>query len=155
MNTLPAHAKTHHPAGFGALIGQVRSELTRTARKAFEAHGVGLNYSQIEAVRRLATLGPMCAGELAKSLCYDAGALTRLLDQLEQRGYLERHPHPDDRRALRIVLSRSGAALGEQLIAISEEVLDRALGDLSETEQQHLADYMRRMLKALRAESGH
>jgi DNA-binding MarR family transcriptional regulator len=92
---------------------------------------------------------------LAKSLCYDAGALTRMLDQLEQRGYLERHPHPDDRRALRIVLSRSGSALGEQLIAISEDVLDHALSDLSEEEQRQLADYMRRMLATLRAESAH
>jgi DNA-binding MarR family transcriptional regulator len=155
MNTVSIQAKTHHPAGFGALIGQVRSELTRAGRKAFEAHGVGLNYSQIEAVRRLAALGPMSAGELAKSLCYDAGALTRMLDQLEQRGYLERHPHPDDRRALRIVLSRSGSALGEQLIAISEDVLDHALSDLSEEEQRQLADYMRRMLATLRAESAH
>lgn len=155
MNSVSTQSSARHPAGFGALIGQVRSELTRAGRKAFEAHGIGLNYSQIEAVRRLATLGPMSASELAKSLCYDAGALTRLLDQLEQRGYLRREPHPDDRRALRIVLSRSGAALGEQLIAISEEVLDRALGDLSATEQQHLADYMRRMLNTLRAASRH
>lgn len=140
-----------HTSGLGPLVGQVQSELARTMRHAIDQHGFDLNYSQVQALRRLYVSGPMSASELARSLCYDAGALTRLLDQLEQRALITRQPNPADRRALRLVLSESGIVLSRKLIAISESVLDSALRELSTGERAHLVDYLRRILATLRS----
>ena len=38
-------------------------------------------------------------------------AMNYLLNQLEERGYFERHPDPDDARSKRIVLTRRGEAV--------------------------------------------
>ena len=46
--------------------------------------------------------------ELADRLRISKQALGYLLGQLEQRGYLDRRPHPDDQRGKRIVLTRRG-----------------------------------------------
>ena len=140
-----------HLGNLGPLLGQVQSELARAIRRAIDAQGINLNYSQVQVLRRLYVLGPMSAGELSRSLCYDAGAMTRLLDQLEERNLLARHPHPEDRRALRILLSEEGKRLSAQLVELSEGVLDRALRDLEPGEREQLTDYMRRILQVLRA----
>jgi len=45
---------------------------------------------------------------LADLLGVDAPTVTRKVQQLEQEGYVTRHPDPDDRRATRIELSPAG-----------------------------------------------
>ncbi len=49
--------------------------------------------------------------ELASRLRMSKQALNYLLGQLEQRGYIERRPDPDDRRSKRIDLTRRGLAI--------------------------------------------
>lgn len=132
------------------LLGQVKSGLTRAMEQELATQDVDLRYSQMQTLKRLYASGPMSAGELARSLCHDGGAMTRLLDQLEQRGYLHRRPDPDDRRALRIELSASGEALCRKLIGCGERVLDRAMIKLDAGERRHLTDYLQRILTTLR-----
>jgi len=50
--------------------------------------------------------------DLAARLRMSKQALNHLLGQLEQRGYLERLPDPDDKRSKRIALTRRGAKAG-------------------------------------------
>ncbi len=138
------------PDSFGMLVGQVKTELTRAIDRELGERGMDLRVIQVQALRRLHVSGPMSAGELARSLCHDGGAMTRLLDRLEERGYLARHPDPDDRRALRIELSAAGRALSERLAECSEQVLDHALRHLDAAERRQLTDYLQRVLVTLR-----
>lgn len=149
MNATPSASHTH-PEGVGALVGQVQSELTRVMVAAFARADIALNYNQVRVLRRLRALGEMSPGELARGLSYDSGGMTRLLDQLEHKALLQRQPHASDRRALRIVLTPAGRALGDTLVALSEEVLADALADLSQSERRRLSDYMQRILQTLR-----
>ena len=48
-----------------------------------------------------------CA-ELARSLSHDKGAMTRLIDTLEERGWVERMRAADDRRVIRLALTPEG-----------------------------------------------
>ena len=61
--------------------------------------------------------GPQGArpSELAARLRVTKQALNYLLGQLEQFGYLERHPHPDDQRSKRIALTPRGVAALETI----------------------------------------
>lgn len=135
----------------GFLIALVRSELVRALEAALADEGIDLRYTQFLVLKRLAMRGPMGAGELARSLDYDAGAMTRLLDQLESKGYLSRRPHPQDRRAVRIELTDAGVALWRHIAAANERLLDRAQRDLSDEERGQLLDYLARVLNTLRA----
>lgn len=128
----------------------VRGELVRAIEARITAQGLALRFIQFLIVERLARLGPMRASELAHSVELDCGAMTRQLDQLEQRGYLLRRPHEQDRRALRIELTAAGHALWQQLAGCGEDVLAAAQAPLSASERKHLLDYLQRMLHALR-----
>jgi len=114
------------------------------------AQNVNLRFTQFLILKRLARLGPMSASELARSVELDGGAMTRQLDQLERKGYLRRCPHEQDRRALRIELTKSGQAIWQQLTGCNERVLHAAQRSLDEAEQAQLHDYLERVLHALR-----
>ena len=77
----------------GVLLGLVRSEILRAMEAELAVRGSELRFNQFLILKRLATLGPMSAGELARAVDLDGGAMTRQLDQLERKGYLRRRPH--------------------------------------------------------------
>lgn len=51
------------------------------------------------------------AAELARDLGHDKGAMTRLVDQLEERGWVERTRAADDRRCILLELTVEGEAV--------------------------------------------
>ncbi|WP_082373963.1 MarR family transcriptional regulator [Nocardia sp. NRRL S-836] len=54
-------------------------------------------------------------GQVARQLGASAGTLTGVAKNLEQRGLLQRNPHPSDRRHVLMCLTEEGAALAEGL----------------------------------------
>jgi MarR family multiple antibiotic resistance transcriptional regulator len=52
--------------------------------------------------------------ELKKVLSVDLGALTRMLDRLLCKGWIERLPNPHDKRGVLVKLTENGAAICEQ-----------------------------------------
>ena len=57
--------------------------------------------------------GATCAA-LARDLAYDKGAMTRLIDGLEQRGLVERARHAGDRRMIELALTEAGRDAAER-----------------------------------------
>jgi DNA-binding MarR family transcriptional regulator len=62
----------------------------------------------------------------------------------EEQGYLERHPHPDDRRAKQLVLTAKGTELRERLLELLSE--NSPLSSLAPEEQHVLQHLLTRAL---------
>lgn len=137
----------------GMLLTLVRSEIVRAMEAELAAQGLELSFTQFLILKRLARCGSMSAGELARAIELDGGAMTRQLDQLERKGYLRRRPHEQDRRALRIELTADGSAVWQQLGSCNERVLKAAQRSLKKAEQAQLTDYLERVLHTLRDKS--
>src|SRR4030095_10143481 len=61
--------------------------------------------------------GPsMTASDLCREMRHDTGALTRLLDQLEERGHVVRERSQEDRRVVRLQLTPAGRKQAVELI---------------------------------------
>ncbi len=150
MQTTSAPAKT--PFGLCRLIGQIRGEIVLGIEQSLAEAGVELNFSQFLALKKLGEDGPMAPGELARILNYSPGALTRLLDKLEQMGYLQRVPDPNDRRALRLELTPPGLAIHKRMIACGNAAAERAFAEISDRERQQLHGLLARVLDHLHAE---
>ncbi len=58
---------------------------------------------------------PMAMNALGDRLGVDASYVTTLADQLEERGLIERRPHPTDRRIKSLALTVEGRRFREQL----------------------------------------
>jgi len=59
--------------------------------------------------------GISTAGDLAHNICHDAGSLTRLIDQLVERGLVARRRSETDRRVVTLALTPHGGELVEEL----------------------------------------
>src|SRR5919197_6519430 len=71
----------------------------------------GLSQSDIEALEALIDMGASTAGSLGELMGLTSGAITRLIDRLEQSGYVRRAPDPADRRRviIEVVPEKVGA----------------------------------------------
>jgi DNA-binding MarR family transcriptional regulator len=103
---------------------------------------LGLTNSQGTALCELTR--PMTLRELAERMNCEPSNATFVADRLEEQGYLERHPHPDDRRAKQLVLTPKGTELRERLLALLSE--DSPLAPLAPEEQQVLHHLLTRAL---------
>ena len=86
------------------------------------------------------------ASKLCKSISYDPGAMTRMIDRLEQKGLIRRVPHPEDRRATNLELTAAGKALYPQLLAAKETVQARFLRGFDKSEIATLEALLNRLL---------
>lgn len=88
--------------------------------------------------------GNTCA-ELARSLAHDKGAMTRLIDAMEGRGWVERSRGKGDRRLVNLTLTETGLEVAmharRQVIACWNEWL----ADWSEDEVKALLTTLQRL----------
>jgi DNA-binding MarR family transcriptional regulator len=103
---------------------------------AFDAHGFTyMQYVILMQLRSGAVLNP-------RSICaffrHDSGALTRVIDQLVERGLVERRRCEQDRRKVNLHLTAAGRATCEQLVPLVVEKLNAVVGDFSRTELDEL-----------------
>ena len=64
----------------------------------------GLSESDVEALEVLLDTGAATAGRLSELMGLSSGAVTRVIDRLEQAGYVKRVPDPADRRRVVVEL---------------------------------------------------
>ena len=86
------------------------------------------------------------AADIARHLGHDSGATTRLVDQLEKRGYLTRERSREDRRVIRLKLTPAGRAVVRSLAPRVVDFLNDALADFTPEEFVTLLDLLTRLL---------
>lgn len=84
-------------------------------------------------------------GRLAETLACDASNVTGLVDRLESRGLVRRHPSASDRRVKVLVLTPTGARL-RTLLVDRMTAPPAALERLSLREQRELVRILSRLL---------
>ena len=131
------------------LIRQIRDGLLRQIEHQLEANDIGINYSQYLVVKVIAKNGPQMPGDLARFLDHNAGAMTRLIDRLEEKGYVQRKPHAEDRRALTIELTEAGQELWRAISKFIERAQELALRDFNSADRAALFELLRRVRDSL------
>lgn len=87
--------------------------------------------------------------ELSAILEIERATLGRLLDRLEEKGWIERRPDPNDRRAKRVFLTREVDDLIQTMRERAAELREQALSGLSANDQEWLIDTLIKIKKNL------
>ena len=98
----------------GELLAEVGREMPGQAGSAARlsiaiAHQLGMALADVQCMGLL-TAGPSSPSELAEQLGLTTGAMTKVLDRLQQAGYVTRTADPADRRRITIAADPAGLA---------------------------------------------
>lgn len=94
----------------------------------------GLLLADNEALINLATADqPLRMSDVADRLILSRGGTTKVIDRLETKGYVERLPAPDDRRATVLEITQAGRDIMVEARAVIDE-------QLKETWAKHITD---------------
>jgi DNA-binding MarR family transcriptional regulator len=89
------------------------------------------------------------AGELARSMGIATGATTRLIDSLEEIGYIKRDLGSSDRRVVRLVLTKSGEAKHAERVPIMVASWNEILADFKKQEAEQLIRLLTKLLHSM------
>jgi DNA-binding MarR family transcriptional regulator len=129
----------------GPLIGRVRS-LALSDLDA-ELQPFGVTGMQFVIFKQLADGLAETAADLSRLAHYDTGSMTRLLDRLEEKGWIRRERSKDDRRYVRLLLTSAGRTTLPRLQDSAARVVQRMLGGFSAAEVSDLRGFLNRMIE--------
>jgi DNA-binding MarR family transcriptional regulator len=106
---------------------------------------IGLTARQVGILTLIAEREPMTQKALGAELEVDRTTMVELLDELEERGLVERRRHPADRRAFMIHPTRVGLGAKEDAVRILDQQQAAFLKPLSSRDRDVLADLLNRL----------
>jgi DNA-binding MarR family transcriptional regulator len=113
--------------------------------------GHGLTPARAEVVWLLHRGGPRTQRELSQALKCTPRNVTGLVDALEAAGFVARSPHPTDRRATVVSLTRQGTTLVTTWHRDRDQGTTHLLGDTSAAELTTFVTVLDRILGNFRA----
>lgn len=129
----------------GYLMGRARASLLSALDARLERFG--LSGMQFAVLKHLAEGSARTAAELCRFMQYDTGAMTRILDRLEERGLVSRERSRADRRAVVLKLAPAGRTQLPRLASVANGVLEAHLAGFSAAEVEALKSYLGRMIE--------
>ncbi|WP_433467368.1 MarR family winged helix-turn-helix transcriptional regulator [Spirillospora sp. CA-128828] len=113
------------------------------------ARACDLGGTDLYALNILDLAGAMTPGELSARTGLTTGPTTRLIDRLEQAGYVRRVPSPDDRRKV-IVEPVAAPAELDRVMAPARKRIGEIVGGYTDEQRAVLFDYFERAARAFR-----
>lgn len=121
-------------------LGSLVSDVTRLMRRNFNrrAQGLGLTQAQWRALAYLSRNEGINQACLAEFLDVQPISIARLIDRMQAAGWVERRPHPDDRRAVRLYLTEKAQPLLARIWSLAAKTREDAIAGLSEDRYRRL-----------------
>ncbi|HEX5542949.1 MAG TPA: MarR family transcriptional regulator [Micromonospora sp.] len=142
-------AKRVPPAQLATLL---RDAITRLNRRVRQARPVGdLTVTQLSALTSLDLAGALTPRELADAERVQPPTMTGMVARLEERGLVQRSPHPTDGRQVILATTEAGREVLAQLRRTRDSWLALRLAELPEEERGTLLRAAEILQKVARA----
>ncbi len=128
----------------GQLMSCARASLLH--RLDGELERFGLNSTHFLVLKHLGEGAARSAADLCRLNRYDTGAMTRILDRLEEKGLVRRERGREDRRVVFLRLAPAGRALLPRLLAAGTRVIEAHLAGFTAAEIEAFKGYLHRMI---------
>lgn len=129
----------------GHLMGRARASMLSSLDA--ELAPFGLSGMQFAVLKHLSEGTARTAADLCRLMFHDTGAMTRILDRLEQKGLMRRERCREDRRVVFLRVAANGRALLPRLMVLATRVIDAHLAGFSAAEIEALKTYLGRMIE--------
>ena len=132
-------------------FGFVLHETGRLLAKRFDqkARHLGLTRAQTQLLAYLVLHEGINQTGLADMLEIEPISLARLIDRMEQAGWVERRPDPRDRRAWRLYLTPKTKPMFTKMVEVGKEVRAEALQGFTAAERDVILEMLLRVRRNL------
>jgi len=107
------------------------------------AQRLGVNETDLHCLNIVENAGGITAGKLAVLSGLTTGAVTGVIDRLEHRGFARRVPDPEDRRRVRVEVTRAFYARADKIWGPVRADWGRALAKFSNEELELITEFLR------------
>lgn len=134
-------------------FGWLTADTARLFRTVFarRVRELGLTRAQWLALTRVNRRPGVSQSELADMMEIEKAPAGRIVDRLQQKGWIERRAEPSDRRVNRIYLTAQGARVHSAIAPLADATVRDALSGLSKGEQTRLVALMGKVKAQLTA----
>jgi len=144
MGNNSAHTSYEHRGYVARLVHQAQSAMVASLDEALEPFD--LSVAQYAILSTLVSGHADTAAQICKDISYSPGAMTRMLNRLEEKGLIVRTEFPDNRRMNKLELSEKGRSAFPAMLACSSRVIDRYFGAFELTELRQLETLLNKMM---------
>ncbi len=102
----------------GFWIYLIHTQGSAALRKTFAAAGLDLTPEQWAVLTRVQNQRGMSQSQLCEKTVKDRHNINRIVNILEKRGHIRRHPDENDKRAYRLYLTATGQAIQEKAMGV-------------------------------------
>ncbi|HET8785038.1 MAG TPA: MarR family transcriptional regulator [Candidatus Limnocylindrales bacterium] len=113
----------------------------------------GLSESDIETLEELIDMGATTAGKVSEITGLTSGAVTRVIDRLQQAGYVRRVADPTDRRRVIVEVVPDKVANIQVALDQVQDASAKQIRDYSDEQLELIADFLARMESVAREEA--
>jgi len=130
-----------------ALLLDTNARMARSFTTVLEEScDISLAWFEVLMQLRQSHEGRLKMTEIADAVVLSTGGTTRLIDRLEEAGFVTRQHCPDDRRAIHVAITPAGNAKLDEALSVHLSYLDAHLGQrLSCDERQHLTTLLAKL----------
>lgn len=114
----------------------------------FAASGTGLRSYHYRLLAGLAEWGPVGQADLGRSTSIDRSDVVTVLAGLERLGLIQRTVNPGNRRRNIVSITPAGSRQLQALDHVLDEIQERVLAPLSQTERRQLMKLLRKLADA-------
>jgi DNA-binding MarR family transcriptional regulator len=112
---------------YSFITGKASIAIARRLQKKFNNNELNLTIEQWSVLYHLWKEDGLSQQDLCNATFRDKPSITRLVDNLEKAGLVNRVGHENDRRINKILLTRQAIKLQDQAMKLAEETLNEAL----------------------------
>ena len=130
------------------LISRAYARSHRLLNDGFAAGDAGLRSYHYRLLAALEEWGPVGQADLGRSTGVDRSDVANALGELERLGLVERTVNPDNRRRNIVAITPAGSEQLQALDHVLDEIQERVLAPLSQTERRQLTTLLRKLADA-------
>ena len=133
----------------GYLLRMLTQQVSREVEQRMAEHG--LTDAQWKPLLFIRQGRGETAADLSRSTCIDTGAVTRMLDRLEDKSLVRRVRSEQDRRVVKLELTQEGLRLADEVVPeVLSGVLNETLVGFSTAEYEQFKSLLQRALENMR-----
>jgi DNA-binding MarR family transcriptional regulator len=141
-------------ARYSFLLDRTARKVKQYAQHQFKSGEFDVTVDQWLVLKNLSENELLSQTELANLVFKDHPTLTRIIDLLCKKGYVERVPHPQDRRSFQLLLTESGVIKVSELRPKILEIREKAWENLTARDFEEFKRILDTIYKNLDGQTG-